>query len=366
MQDAWDAIITGEKQGTRAELARIGLGLGSLLYGAGLAANHWIYDSGLKPRTQPALPVISVGNLSVGGTGKTTTAAFLARRLHKDIRPAIVLRGYRREAAEGPLIVSDGDTVRATLDEAGDEALMLAQSLPGCAVAVGKRREQVIEALRDHTGAQAAILDDGLQYFRMQRRLEIVLLDALADAGSSRLFPAGRLREPWRNLRRAHQVWITHADLAEPERVEALKTLAHTHCPEGLVTTARHRPGVLRPLDAGGDVPESLDGLRVIALSGLGNPDAFERGVAELGADVLPLRFSDHHLYGETDYARVTGSEDLARADLIVTTEKDAVKLPPPPSGCPAVAVLGCEMELLEGAEDVEAQLAQFCADIKS
>jgi tetraacyldisaccharide 4'-kinase len=349
LHDTWHEIIGGRRAGPGPALARVGLRAASGLYAAGLAANHALYDWHLEPHTQPAPPVVSVGNLTLGGTGKTTTAAFLARRLAAYVPPAIVLRGYGGEAGHGPTIVSDGERVLASLHEAGDEALMLAQMLPGCAVAVGKRRERVIRALATQTPARVVILDDGFQYFRMERRAEIILLDALADVTTWRLFPAGVLREPLRALRRADQVWITHADLGGEERVAALRALVARYCPNCPVVTTRHAPGAIRPLSAGQGAPPSLPGKRVLALSALGNPHAFEQGLAGTGADVLPLRFPDHHAYAPADWDRITGAAEAGRAELVVTTEKDAVKLPPPPADAPPVAVLGCDLTIIEG-----------------
>jgi tetraacyldisaccharide 4'-kinase len=359
VQERWEALVTGEARGLGPSLARGALRGLSALYAAGLRGNLWIYEAHLKPRTKPALPVVSVGNLSLGGTGKTTTTAFLAGRLATRCKPGIVLRGYRRSGNDPVLVVSDGTGVRASVEDAGDEAVMLAQMLPGCALAVGKRREHVVEALAQ-AGAQVALLDDGFQYFRMERALDIVLLDALGDAAAWQLFPAGRLREPPGNLRRAHQVWITHADLARPEDLERLRTLAARHAPGKPVVLTRHRTGTLRPLQAEGAVPGSLRGRHVAALSALGNPGAFEGSVEELGAQVTPVRFADHHRYAPEDWGHIARAAQ--GAELIVTTEKDAVKLPPPPAGCVPVAVLPCELEILEGEADVSAALDRLTA----
>jgi len=367
LEDKWDRIITGQATGVPASVVRAGLRLGAAAYAGGLAANHFVYDSGLRQRTRPALPVISVGNLSLGGTGKTTAAAFIARLLLPHAKPAIVLRGYRRREVAGPLIVADGRHTRAMLSEAGDEALMLARQLPGCAVGVGKRRERVIEQLKAQTGAQVAILDDGLQYFRMRRSVEIVLLDALSNFASWRLFPAGRLREPVSGLARATQVWITHADIAPPRRVRTLEDVAANSAPEALVVRTRHRPGPLRPITAGQQVPDSIRDMKVVALSALGNPEAFELALTDLGAHVQPLRFPDHHAYAAGDYDAVRACARSYGAEVIVTTEKDAVKLPEPPADLPPVAVMGCDLQILDHAQDAQQQLIQVverpCAD---
>lgn len=361
LRRGWEAIVNGRADGAGASLARGALRLVSPLYATGLKANLALYTRGFKARTRPALPVVSVGNLTLGGTGKTTVAAFLARRLQSEVKPAVVLRGYGRADEAAPVLVSDGARVHADLDRAGDEALMLARLLPGCAVAVGKRREEVIALARERADAQVIVLDDGFQYFRMARDLDIVLLDALAEPISWRLFPAGRLREPVAHLRRADQVWITHADLAPPERVEALRDLADRHCPGRPVVVTRHRPGGLRPLREGGSAPDTLADLRVIALSALGNPHAFEAALAQAGAEVVPLRFADHHAYTPADYDRVRSLAQDRGARWVVTTEKDAVKLPPPPEPCPPVAVLGCELEIVAGGEHLDEALRNLC-----
>ena len=362
LRRGWEAVVSGRAEGVGGRLANGALRLGAALYAAGLKANLALYSRGLKARTRPALPVISVGNLTLGGTGKTTAAAFLARRLQPFLKPAIVLRGYGRADEAAPMVVSDGGAIHGDLDSAGDEALMLAHLLPGCVVAVGKRREQVIALARERAGAQVAVLDDGFQYFRMERDLDIVLLDALAEPAAWRLFPAGRLREPVAHLRRADQVWITHADLAPPERVEALTQLAARHCPGRPVLITRHRAGGLRPLRAGEQAPADLAGLRVIALSALGNPHAFEMALEQAGADVVPLRFADHHAYTPADYDRVRALARDCGARWVVTTEKDAVKLPAPPAGCPPLAVLGCELEIVAGGDDMDDALRRLCA----
>lgn len=359
MEKAWDELISGEPRGPGASLARGALGALAGLYRFGLAANHWIYDAGLKPRSRPPVPVISLGNISLGGTGKSTSAAFLAAAAATEVKVGIVLRGYRRRTGPEALLVSDGTRLIAPLEQAGDEATMLAQRLPRCAVAVGKRRERVIEILVQQAGVQLVILDDGFQYFRMARDLDIVLLDALADDRALRLFPAGRLREPWTSLRRASQVWITHTDLAPAAQVEALTRRAEALCGPGSVVLTRHRPGVLWGMGEAA-APAGLSGEAVVAMSALGNPQSFECSLRELGACVTPARFPDHHPYAPGDWQRVAALARDSSARWIVTTGKDAVKLPPPPPDVPPVLVLECELQVLRGLDVVRTALARL------
>jgi tetraacyldisaccharide 4'-kinase len=353
LQENWHAIISGETKGAAAGLAMFGLKAAAALHGFGLSTSLRFYERSIRRRTIPALPVVSIGNLTLGGTGKTTATAFVARQLLTRGKPGVVLSGYRRQSGASPLIVSDGEQLRAGLAEAGDEAYMLALQLPGCAVAVGKRREDVIDALRTQAGAEIAVLDDGFQYFRMARDLDIVLVDALADGMADRLFPAGRLREPMAHMGRAHQVWVTHADLCGPETVARLKRTIAAHCDGRPPIVTRHHQSSLRALRADDEAPQCLAGQRVLALSALGNPLAFELGLRQLGCEVVSLSFPDHHDYSLEDYRRIVPAARAVGAEMIVTTEKDAVKLPAPPADCPPVVVQGCELQIMEGEDSL-------------
>jgi len=249
------------------------------------------------------------------------------------------------------LLVSDGTRLLASTVEAGDEAVLLASLLPGHPVAVGVRREQVARLLLGQTTAQAVVLDDAFQYFRLAREHEIVLVDASHRIEDDRLFPAGTLREPHDHLRRATQLWITHAELAAPERVAELRTWLECVAAGRPVVVTAHRAGSLRALTEAAPPPK---GARVVALSGLGNPQSFEVGLRRLGYDVRPLVFADHYRYQPHDWDRVRRFAGEAGAEDIITTEKDAVKLPPPPPDLRSVHVLGCELEVWEGAAAVD------------
>ncbi|NLO74805.1 MAG: tetraacyldisaccharide 4'-kinase, partial [candidate division WS1 bacterium] len=318
----WEEVTT-----RRGGLARAGLIAASWPYRLGLEANLALYRWRLKPRTRPALPVISVGNLSLGGAGKSTTVVYLARRLQAlGLRPAVVTRGYRGQATAGAVLISTGEELLAG-PETGDEAVMLARLLPGVPVAVGKRREAVITVLAARTPAQVVLLDDGFQYFRMQRLLDLVLIDASRASPRERLFPAGRLREPWDHLARADSVWLTHVDQTAPEALAALEALIRRYAPLAPPIHTRHRLSALR--GPGGErlSPDRLDGRRVLALSGLGNPQSFELSLAQMGAEVIPCRFLDHHPYSPGDLLTINDRIEDNQPHLVVTTEKDAVKL---------------------------------------
>lgn len=360
MQERWERAIAADAGDASSRALGLLLRLGVWPYLAGLRANLALYDSGLRARTGAALPVVSVGNLTLGGTGKTTTTRALARALmQRGVRPGLVLRGHRRRRARGPLLVADRHGLLSGVEQAGDEATMLALTVPGCPVAVGKRRERVIDLLAD-AGAQVALLDDGFQYFRMARLADLVLLDATVDLQRARLFPAGYLREPLSHLRRATHVLVTHADLAPAAHVEQLVATARRWAPHAPVMQCRHRPTTVYPLsDPAAERPaEELGGKRVLALSALGNPAAFEATLLGLGADVADrVALDDHHHYVPEDYRLVHQLARAGDADFIVVTEKDAVKLPPPRPGMPPVHALKVDLEITEGVEHWEALL---------
>jgi tetraacyldisaccharide 4'-kinase len=349
--------------GLADRLSRAALAAGAVPYRLALAANLALYDLGLKRRTTPALPVVSVGNLTLGGTGKSTTVAFLARRLQElGLVPGVVTRGYRRRSGDELVLVSAGPSLLVSAAQAGDEPAMLAALLPGVPLAVGKRRERAVGLLRDQTGAEVVLLDDGFQYFRMSRLVDLVLLDASRSGRAERLFPAGYLREPWSHLRRADQVWLTHTDRAAPGAVERLEALVRRYCRARAAVLTRHRFTALRGPDGESCSPGDLAGHRVLAVSGLGNPASFEGSLQQAGAEVSSIRYPDHHAYTWQDLEHIAREQAARQAAVVILTEKDAVKLPRPLPFVPWVAE--CELEILRGQERVAALFQQVQAAV--
>jgi tetraacyldisaccharide 4'-kinase len=347
-------MVAGETRGPAAAIGRAGLRALSAPYALVMRANLALYEHGLLARKRPVLPVASVGNITLGGTGKTTTTRRLARDLlARGVRPGIVLRGHMRHAEQPWQLVSDGRELLVPQKIAGDEAAMLALTAPGAPIAVGKRRERVIELLAS-AGAQAAILDDAFQYFRMERLVDLVLVDATFDLAAAKVFPAGHLREPLEHLRRATHVLITHADLVPGERIDRTVEVLARYAPQAPVILARHgqsgvydveRPAELRP-------SESLQGMRVLAMCAIGNPRSFEDLLQQMGATVVGQAvFPDHHAYEPADWATVREAIAGRDADAIVVTEKDAVKLPQPPDDLPPVLAVAVELTIMSDEE---------------
>lgn len=327
-----------------------------------MRANLAIYERGLKSRTQPAIPVASVGNITLGGTGKTTTTRRLARDLaDTGAQAGIVLRGHGRSSNARELLVSDGEQLLVEQAEAGDEAAMLAVTTDA-PIAVGKRRERVIELLEE-TGATIALLDDGFQYFRMERVVDLVLVDATFDLPGARVFPAGHLREPLDHLRRATHLMITHSDLAAESHVARILDLLYRHAPEAPVMHSRHAPAGFYRLDAPAEVmpPEDLADRDVLAMCAVGNPASFEGLLLQVGARVAARAiFPDHHAYLPEDWDRVRDALGTGQVEMIAVTEKDAVKLPPAPPDLPPVIAVAVDIAITHNPEGWDGLIARL------
>jgi tetraacyldisaccharide 4'-kinase len=281
-------------------IVRTALAPAAALYGAGVAVRNRLYDAGLVPIHVGAIPTISVGNLTVGGTGKTPVASFLARELvHRGARPAIVLRGYR----------------------GGDETLVHRALTPEATVIVSVDRAAAI-AQAATAGCDVVILDDGFQHRRVARHANIVLVSADTWAGSHALLPAGPWREPLSALARATLVIVTRKAVDEATAaavVAEIGGVAPTAIAALSADALRGLDGTTRPL-------ASLRGQRVHAVAAIGDPAAFFAQVRAAGAEVVTHAFRDHHAYGPDDVARLVRAADGA---AVVCTLKDAVKLGP-------------------------------------
>ncbi len=325
------------KRGGAVELLRIP----AALYGAAVVLRRAAYDAGLAPAARVDVPVISVGNLSTGGTGKTPFCAWLVRELEaRGLRPGIASRGYRSEPGS----------------ELNDEGRLLARLCPGVLQVQDKVRARGAEELVAK-GASAIVLDDGFQHRALKRDLDFVLVDATrpwglpppSDGGDavSALLPRGFLREPKSSLARADAIVITRAGARTVAELEAeIARIA----PGRPIVRADHRVRRLRDERGATHAIGDLDGRAVDLVSAIGNPDAFEASVRSCGATIREHRvFEDHHAYAPADVAGLGGA-----GTWLVTTAKDAVKLES--IGVPFRA-LEIELEILTGHAVLEALL---------
>ncbi|HUY26033.1 MAG TPA: tetraacyldisaccharide 4'-kinase [Candidatus Binataceae bacterium] len=278
--------------------------------------------------SEPGVPVISVGNLTVGGNAKTPFTIFVANRLSaRGLRVAIVSRGYNRDGAAASAraaMVSDGGAMLLDAAAAGDEPAMMARRFNG-PIAIARRRRDAIELLRARGPLDAVILDDGFQHIRLARAADLVLISRERGFGNGRMLPAGPMREPIAALRRAAATVIVTANASQPGALSASE-LARIE--RGRVFHAAVRPVSLVSA-AGGNwspSPPSLTGRRVLAVSGLADPAGFHAMLRELEAELVGvLDFPDHHAYTAADWQEIAAAGRAA--DIIVSTEKDLVKL---------------------------------------
>ena len=359
--DAVRAVARGEDSpgGAAPALLRAALRVASWAYGTAVAARTAAYRARLLTRTRLPCPVVSVGNLTAGGTGKTPCVIFLARSLRdRGCKPAVLMRGYARTGGTGLLVVSAGQGLLVPPPEAGDEASLLAQALPGVPIILGADRVRAATLALSNHGADLCILDDGYQHLRLHRDLDILLLDARFPFGSGALLPRGLLRERPEAAGRANLVILTRVDQARDlDRVEEGIRRPNRRAP---ILRAVHRPvSLLRLADGAVLEPSALAGQAVAALSAIGSPEAFEATLRSLGASVAAaFRFPDHHRFREEDLERAGRQGRGAGAALLVTTGKDRARggLPMQAGGLP-LAVLEVEFTVTHGAEALEAAL---------
>jgi len=318
------------------------LGLAALPYRAVVAARNFGYDRRSGWANRAGVPVVSIGNLTLGGTGKTPMVEWVARRFRAGgIRVAILSRGY------------GGST------GLNDEGRVLEENLPDVPHLQGADRVALARVAVEELQVQAIVLDDGFQHRRLARDLDIVLLDALDPFGPGRLFPRGLLREPPRSLGRAGVVILSRADLvAEADRL-GIRAAAERQAGPLRWVEARHAPLDLVDFTVRSSPLGELDGRRIAAFCGIGNPEGFRRTLESLGAALASFRaFPDHHSYTAADVAELTSWSAAAGADLVLTTQKDSVKLRAETLGPTPLRALRVGLEFLQGDAIMETTLA--------
>jgi tetraacyldisaccharide 4'-kinase len=351
LQEAW--------HGRASPVVRAGLSAAAAAYRAALTARSASYRIGLLSTRGLPVPVISVGNVTVGGSGKTPLAEVVVLALREmGARPAIISRGYGRRT-RGVRIVADGGGLRLGARDAGDEPVLLAERLPGVPIVVGESRYDAGAVAVGTCFADALVLDDGFQHRTLYKDFEILVVSGSGPWGNGRLFPRGSLREPLSALKRAGLVVVTN-----PPTATSVSDIAHTMRRRGSAATVLsgvYRPTSLRRGDhVRPEAPEALGGRKVLMLAGLAAPGGFVATAESLGAEVAGLEeFSDHHWYTPGDLARVAARLRDTGAEAVLTTEKDWVRLREIPRGDLPFWVLSVRLDM--GADS--AALAQALSD---
>lgn len=348
--------VSGRRTGPVSACARGLLRGASAGYAAGLMVRDLAYALRLVRPVEVEARVISVGNITLGGTGKTPAVMYLAQRLHAaGERVAILIRGHGGERVHAVSIVHDGEARRLGVDEVGDEAVLLAERLGDVPVLAGKDRRLTAATAMERFDPTVLLLDDGFQYRRLAIDEQVVLLDATQPFGTGRLFPAGTLRDPPGYLNRATQIWLTRTDhpdaRPEAELLAAVRALAS----EVPVYSTRHQPARLWRFPGGQRLDLTrLAGARVMGMAGIGNPSAFWATLRAAGVgEVVPEPFPDHHRYQRDEIDAVVRRAEAAGCAAVVTTEKDAVRLELWPAGGPELWVLGIELVFADQPPEV-------------
>lgn len=333
----------------------------------------------LRPRTLGCL-VVSIGNLTVGGTGKTPVVEVFARHLaRKGRRVAILSRGYRskqkplaqrlREFFTGtkgryefpPKVVSDGKHLLLNSEMAGDEPYMLASNLRDVMVLCDKDRVKSGRYAIRNYNADTLILDDGFQYLHLKPRLNILLVDSTAPFHNHHLLPRGLLREPIENIRRADFIFLTKSNGGT--HLRHLKRFIKTHNYRAEIIECTHRPLYLQDVYTGTRFDlDFLDGKRVSSISGIAAPESFEAFLRGFGANLVHLeRYADHHRYRQQEIIDFVNHSMDAEAELVLTTEKDAVRFPRLERRDIPILFMRVEIDILSGHENFQECISRIC-----
>ncbi len=366
-------VLGGEKKGFPVRLFQGLLWTFSLLYLAVIQMRFLLYRLRIFRSRSVTAWVVSVGNITLGGTGKTPVVERLANLLHSRGRKvAIISRGYRRKTgprwrrlkekilgAPTTRVVSDGQNILLNSRVAGDEPYMLATNLKNVPVLINRNRVKAAWYAIRRLKADTLILDDGYQHLDLKRDLNIVLVDAGLPFGNGHLFPRGILREPPRNLSRADLILITKAAAGAQEE---LKKELRRYNQRAEIMECRHRPMYF--YDVRTSLKTSLDfirGSRVATLAGIARPEGFERMISELGATVIySRRFVDHHFYTQQELIDILNRAQRKGAEILLTTEKDAVRFPRLPRGKMPVFAIRVRIDSVEEGDVFDTELLRF------
>jgi tetraacyldisaccharide 4'-kinase len=336
-------IVSGRRKGPAAGLLRAGLQAASVPYSWAMRIRNRRYDRGTNEIFRPNVPVVSVGNLTVGGTGKTPMVEWIARYgRQQGVRVAILSRGYGAE--QGGM---------------NDEALELELALPDVPHLQNPERAASATVAVDELASQLLVLDDGFQHRRLSRDLDVVLLDATEPFGFDHVLPRGTLREPVDGLRRAHVVVLSRANMIDARERDAVRQRAMQHCPraawceiEHLPTTLIDSTGAIYPLNVAGRQP-------VAAFCGIGNSAGFRHTLDSLGVKVVAWReFPDHHAYTRADVDELAEMIRRSNAAFALCTRKDLVKLRVPTLGGAPLRAVGVALRFLCGEGEMKSALA--------
>jgi len=342
-------LVSGQRKGLVAGALRVGLSVAELPYAAAVRLRNRRFDRTPELVQNVGVPVVSVGNLTLGGTGKTPMVAWIARRLREmGIRVTLISRGYGAEQGGR-----------------NDEAVELERKLPDVPHLQNPDRVAAAQVAIEELGCQMILLDDAFQHRRIHRDLDIVLLDALEPFGFDHVFPRGTLREPVDGLDRADAVVLTRADMIKPDQREALRLKAAELAPGAPWAEVVHAPEELLAADGRATSIATLRDRPIAAFCGIGNPAGFKHTLTTCGYRVVDFKeFPDHHRYGRDDIDALAEWAGHTQAEAIVCTAKDLVKIGLQQLGPLPLWALGIGIEFLNGQAALLTQLTELAATV--
>jgi len=370
-------VILEQRRDRRAAIVRFLLTLLSKVFHLAVKVRRFLYDMRLLRDYTIGVQVIAIGNLTVGGTGKTPVVEKFARELQDQGRTvAILSRGYRskpppltrrlinkillREDRTPPRVVSDGKSLLLDSETAGDEPYMLASNLKDVVVLVDKDRVKSGRYAIEKFGCDTLLLDDGFQYWKLAgRRRDIVLIDCQQPFGTERLLPRGTLREPPAHLARASTIFITKSD----GNTTSLRARIAKNNPVAGIIECIHHPLYFEDVFTGERLGlDFLKGRKVASLSGIAQPESFEKSLLSQGAElVYTKRFADHHRFTQQEVLNVVNRSKKRQATAIITTQKDAVRFPKIDRRDLPIYFMRVEIKILSGAKDFHDCVRQIC-----
>ena len=370
-------VIFEQRRGKRAALMRAVLFACSKLFQVAVKLRRRLYQSRILRDYTLGVQVIAIGNLTVGGTGKTPVVEKFARELQDQNRKvAILSRGYRskppplrqrllnrllfRRESTPPRIVSDGKSLLLDSETAGDEPYMLASNLKDVVVLVDKDRVKSGLFAIEKFGCDTLLLDDGYQYWNLAgRRQDVVLIDCQQPFGNDHLLPRGTLREPRSHLARASVFFITKSN----GRTQELRTTLSRFNPRAGIIECVHHPMYLEDVFTGDrHVLELLRGKKVATVSGIAQPESFEQSLVQLGAELAyTKRFADHHRFSQQELLNVINRCKKREVEMIITTQKDAVRFPKLDRRDLPIYFMRVEIRIIRGAPDFQECVRRIC-----
>jgi tetraacyldisaccharide 4'-kinase len=324
----------------------------SLIYALGIKLRLVFYKAGLFKTESIPTYVVSIGNLTTGGTGKTPFVAMLARWASRNgIRAAVLSRGYKRKKGRGLIVVSDGRKILVSSEESGDEAFMLAKKLDSVPVLVSRKRCAAAFLALKLFNSQLLVLDDGYQHLSIKRDLNILLIDSLRKFGNNFLLPAGPLREPTEEIKRADIIVLTKCK--DIDSASDIASFVRKNYPQTQVLKAGHFPEkVWLPLKNKSYSPKFIRSKRIVAFAGLASPDDFFNMIKDLGGIIVHSRsFSDHKDYKQREIKELAGLKVSLNADFLLSTEKDWARINGKIEYDENLAILTIKVRLLPGQE---------------